>query len=441
MKIAVIGTGYVGLVTGACFAETGNHVTCVDVDQKKVSLLLDSKIPFFEPGLEPLVRRNIDSSRLHFTTDYDKAIDKAKVAFICVGTPSSEDGSADLTYVFDAAQSIAERSKNIVIAIKSTVPVGTRDRVKAFLEEKGFSNVVASNPEFLREGSAVQDCLKPDRVVVGVQDTSTQALFEDLYKPFVRTGNPILAMDSRSAELAKYSTNAYLAVRISFINEISQICEELGADIGQVRQALGADRRVGMQYLFPSVGWGGSCFPKDVKALIHFSAQAGLESVLPAASFTVNERQKKRFVQRIVHHFSSKGGIKGKTIGVWGGAFKANTDDVRESPALTVLDGLIDHGALIRLYDPSAMENLKLMYPKNIQFASSMEEASKDADALCVLTEWNEFRHPSFEDLSTQLREKTIFDGRNLYDPEVLRLLGFSYYRVGIGHGDVHPSS
>ncbi|MCB0326508.1 MAG: UDP-glucose/GDP-mannose dehydrogenase family protein [Bdellovibrionales bacterium] len=434
MKIAVIGTGYVGLVTGACFAETGNEVTCVDIDQSKVDLLRDGKIPFFEPGLENLVRRNIESGRLTFSTEYSLAITGAELALICVGTPSAEDGSADLSYVFDAAVSIAKASDSVLIAIKSTVPVGTRDRVKKLLEDEGFSHSVISNPEFLREGSAVQDCLKPDRVVVGIQNQKHKELLQDLYAPFVRSGNPVLFMDSRSAELAKYSTNAYLAVRISFINEISQICEELGANIDDVRKALGSDQRVGMQYLYPSVGWGGSCFPKDVKALVNFSESAGLSSILPSASFSVNQRQKQRFVDKIYRHFETLGGLEGKTIAVWGGAFKANTDDIRESPALTVIDAILDKGAKVYLYDPSAMDSLAANYGSKVTFGKNMWDILADADALCVLTEWNEFKHPDFSKLKSNMKESVIFDGRNLYDVSVLDSMGFVYHRVGVSY-------
>ncbi|MFH1262549.1 MAG: UDP-glucose/GDP-mannose dehydrogenase family protein [Pseudomonadota bacterium] len=433
MKIAVIGTGYVGLVTGACFAETGNDVTCVDADESKVSKLKKGEVPFYEPGLNEIVKRNVTEGRLKFLSDTARAAKEAEVSFICVGTPSAKDGSVDLSQVFEASRAVAAASEGkTILTIKSTVPPGTADRVASEIGEKLKLKLrVVSNPEFLREGSAVQDCLIPDRVVVGTEDEDLAALLKGLYHPFVRTGNPIFILDRKSAEMTKYASNALLAARISFINEISMLCERVGADVTRVRAAVGADHRIGMQYLFPSLGFGGSCFPKDVRGLAALAREKGMNPGMLQATLDANEAQKKNFVDKVLGHFAKKGGAAGKRVAIWGLAFKAKTDDIRESAALTVVDHLLKAKMRLTVFDPEAITNVKSVYEDRLEYAHSAYAALEGADALCVLTEWNQFRHPDFGQLKKLLRSPVIFDGRNLYHPETLAGMGFTYYSVG----------
>ncbi len=432
MKITVIGTGYVGLVTGACFAETGTQVTCIDIDEKKVERLKKGDIPFYEPGLSEIVLRNQEEGRLIFASNF-KEIKGSDITFICVGTPSRKDGSANLDYVFNVAKEIGGILDDVIVVIKSTVPVGTAAKVKKIFQDLNKTKVrVVSNPEFLREGSAVEDCLKPDRIVIGTDSNDVAKIFEKLYQPYVRTGNPIMCMDNVSAEMTKYVSNCILATRISFINEMSMLCEKVGADISKVRQAAGADHRIGTQYLFPSIGFGGSCFPKDVRALAslfrdHEMRANVLESVLLA-----NELQKKNFCRKIKDHFTKNGAaLANKKIAIWGAAFKARTDDIRESPALDVIDFLIKEEAKVFVYDPKANENVAQTYGSQITCVDDPYETLKDAQALCVLTEWNQFRQPDFEKIHAQLAQKVIFDGRNLYDPASMKEQGFEYYSIG----------
>jgi len=434
MNITIVGTGYVGLVTGACFAETGNHVTCVDMDQNKIDMLNRAEIPFYEPNLAELVERNIREKRLAFHVDLAFALKTAQVVFICVGTPSLESGAADLSQVFSAVEQVglSSKSKKLVLAIKSTVPVGTGDTAQQRLEKLGITTLsVVSNPEFLREGSAVQDCLLPDRVVIGTEEPTLAEFFKDLYRPYVRTGNPILIMDRRSAELSKYAGNAFLAMRIAFINEMSRLCEKLGADIRNVREAMGADHRIGMQYLFPSIGFGGSCFPKDVRALRHLMEENDLKPHLMHATLQSNEEQKLNFGARVVQALGGPQKCVGKKVAVWGAAFKAKTDDIRESASLTIMNHLLDAGVKICLHDPEAMANAKKNYGDRIAYAEGTYETLSDADALCVLTEWNQFRFPDFHKMKSMMRTPIVFDGRNLYNAQQMRTFGFDYYAVG----------
>ena len=440
MKIAVIGTGYVGLVTGTCFAETGNDVICVDTDQSKVDSLSKGEIPFYEPGLKELVTRNIEEGRLSFTTDTAAAVDHAVISFICVGTPSNEDGSADLSYVLQVADAVAESDGETILTVKSTVPVGTGDLVRSHLEKKGKAGLqVCSNPEFLREGAAVQDCLQPDRVVVGTNDRGVADTFRELYAPFVRTGNPLFVMDVRSAEMTKYAANSLLAMRISFMNEISMLCDQVGADITYVRQGIGSDHRIGPQYLFPSIGFGGSCFPKDVRALKSLAESKGVDPKLLTATLEVNDAQKVLFIKRIFDHFGGKPQAKGKRVALWGLAFKAKTDDIRESPALTVIDHLIEAEVDVVVYDPVASDNVEKMYGDKIEYGASAYEILFNADALCVLTEWNQFRHPDMKQIKERLNAPVVFDGRNLYDPQQMRADGFTYHSIGRPESAVPP--
>ncbi len=429
-----MGTGYVGLVTGACFAETGNDVVSLDIDTTKVARLTKGEIPFFEPGLSELVGRNVSESRLRFTANAKEALSDADCIFICVGTPSNADGSADLTAVFAATDSIVENAKKgTVLAAKSTVPIGTGDQIRKRLDQKKRSDIEnVSNPEFLREGTAVQDCLMPDRVVVGATQLEKVAdLFRELYAPFVRTGNPILLMDVRSAEMTKYAANAYLAMRISFINEMAMLCERVGADIGKVRNAIGADQRIGSHYLFPSIGFGGSCFPKDVRALIAVAKEEGMDPGLLQSTLEVNEIQGKEFISKIAKQFGGANGVKGKKFGIWGLSFKAKTDDIRESPALTIVDGLLALGGQLSVYDPAAMANVQAIYGAKLTYASSAYDAISGAEGLVLCTEWNQFRHPDFTKIKSLLKKPLIFDGRNLYDPTLLSKLDFTYVSIG----------
>jgi UDPglucose 6-dehydrogenase len=432
MKIAVVGTGYVGLVLGACLAENGNTVACVDKDADKVAMLRDGKVPIYEPGLEEMVRRNHGDERLSFTTELPAAVQAAEIVFIAVGTPQGEDGSADLTHVLDVAGAIGRAmNKYTVIVDKSTVPVGTAKRVHAVIAKETtqpFS--VVSNPEFLKQGAAVEDFMKPDRVVIGVDpgDDRAAALMKELYGPFTRTGAPIMMMDTASAELCKYAANSILASRISFMNEVANMCELVGADVDQVRRAIGADRRIGSSFLFPGVGYGGSCFPKDVKALIKSARDHGYDFKILHAVEAANQAQKERLVAKMLAYF---GNLKGKTIAVWGLAFKPRTDDMREAPAIVIIEGLLAQGASVRAYDPEATRTGRNVFGDRITFCEKSYDALAGADALAVVTEWNTFREPEFAKMRELMRSPVVFDGRNIYSPENMRTLGFTYFSIG----------
>jgi UDPglucose 6-dehydrogenase len=436
MRIAVVGTGYVGLVVGACFAETGNQVTCVDKDDAKVRALRRGKIPIFEPGLEELVRRNSSEKRLTFTKDLAGAVKKADVVFIAVGTPMGEDGSADLQHVLGAAREIARAMNGYkVIVDKSTVPVGTSEKVREVIRrETTHPFSVVSNPEFLKQGAAVDDFLKPDRVVIGATDPRAAELMVELYRPFTRTGAPIMVMDCASAELCKYAANAMLATRISFMNEIANVCELFGADVDQVRQAVATDKRIGPAFLFPGVGYGGSCFPKDVQAIVKFSADKKYKFRVLEAVEQVNKTQKQRLLVKLDAKFG-KGtkSLVGKTIALWGLAFKPRTDDMREAPAIPIIEGLLARGAKVQAYDPEAMHVARQLFGTKITYAKNAYRALVGADALLIVTEWNEFREPDFTKMKKTMKQPIIFDGRNLYQPEQLRELGFTYSSIGRG--------
>jgi len=430
LKIGVVGTGYVGLVVGACLAENGNSVTCVDNNPAKVDALKRGEIPIYEPGLNEMIPRNVSGDRLRFTTDLPEAVRTSEVLFIAVGTPQDEDGSADLTYVVQVAEGIAKAIDGFkVIVTKSTVPVGTAALVKktiGALTKHPFA--VVSNPEFLKEGTAVDDFLKPDRVVIGIDDPKVETIMRTLYEPFVRTGNPILVMDHASAELTKYAANAMLAARISFMNEVANLCDRLGADVRQVRLGMGTDARIGASFLFPGIGYGGSCFPKDVKALIHTGAAAGMEMSLVKAIDAVNDRQKRVLLPRLRAFL---GGLEGKVIAVWGLAFKPRTDDLREAPALALIEAILEEGGAVRAYDPKAMGAAKRVFGDRVTFTSRSYEAAEGADALVVATEWNEFREPDFARIKESMRRPAIFDGRNIYKPASVREHGFHYEGIG----------
>ena len=430
MKIAVIGTGYVGLVAGACFAENGNEVICVDKDASKVRTLQRGRIPIYEPGLEELVRRNRSEKRLTFTTNLSRGVRASQIIFIAVGTPTGEDGSADLRHVLDVAREIAHVMNGYkVIVDKSTVPVGTAQRV-ADVVKKGTQHPfsVVSNPEFLKQGAAIDDFMKPDRVVIGADDSRAAEIMRELYAPFTRTGAPIMMMDTASAELCKYAANAMLATRISFMNEVANVCEVVGADVDHVRRAVAADRRIGPSFLFPGVGYGGSCFPKDVKALTQFAASKNYDFQILKAVEGVNERQKVRLLVKMKQHFGS---LKGKRIAVWGLAFKPKTDDMREAPAVPLVNGLLDAGATVVAYDPEAMKVAKEIFGTRVQFADKGYAALAGADALAIVTEWSEFREPDWSKIRKLMKGAVIFDGRNLYNPDHLRGLGFTYHSMG----------
>jgi UDPglucose 6-dehydrogenase len=431
MKIAVVGTGYVGLVAGAGFAESGNDVICVDKDTAKVAMLRRGKIPIYEPGLEEIVKRNKSEGRLVFTTDLAKAVRAAEVCFIAVGTPQGEDGSADLRHVMTVARDIARAMNGYkVIVDKSTVPVGTAEKVREVVRrETTHPFSVVSNPEFLKQGAAVDDFMKPDRVVIGAEDPRAAEIMVKLHKPFTRTGAPIMVMDCASAELSKYAANAMLATKISFMNEIANVCDLFGADVDRVRQAVGSDRRIGSSFLFPGVGFGGSCFPKDVKALVRFSADQKYDFKILKAVDTVNDLQKRVLVKRVEAHFG--GTLKGKTIAVWGLAFKPKTDDMREAPAIPIIESLLAKGAKVQAYDPEAMKTAKGIFGGKVTYAAKNYDALKGADALVVVTEWQEFREPDFARMKKLMREPVIFDGRNIYQPESMKALGFTYSSIG----------
>jgi UDPglucose 6-dehydrogenase len=430
MKIAVVGTGYVGLVSGTCFAETGNDVICVDIDQSKVERLSNGQITIFEPGLEVLFKRNLKEGRLQFTTNLEEAIKDSLVIFLALPTPPGEDGSADLRYVLGVADHLGKIMTDYkVIVDKSTVPVGTADRVHAAIAAnyKGEFDVV-SNPEFLREGFAVEDFMKPDRVVIGTSSNRARKIMEELYLPFVRQGNPILFMDERSAELTKYAANSFLATKISFMNEIANLCELLGADVDQVRIGIGSDDRIGKRFLFPGIGYGGSCFPKDVKALVKSASDAKYNFKILDSVMEVNEAQKSALVPKIKSFFQND--LKGKHFAIWGLSFKPDTDDIREAPALHVIEALLEAGATVTAYDPEAMDNVKRLGLK-IQFADEQYAALDQADALVICTEWGVFRNPDFDKMSKTIKTKTIFDGRNLYTLDQMKKLGFGYFSIG----------
>lgn len=437
MEIAVVGTGYVGLVTGTCFAETGNNVTCVDIDANKVTRMQNGEIPIYEPHLDVLFDRNIREGRLHFTTDLKSAIDKASIIFLALPTPPGEDGSADLKYVLGVAQDLGKIITDYkVIVDKSTVPVGTADKVKdaVALNAKVPFDIV-SNPEFLREGFAVDDFMKPDRVVVGTNSARARKVMEDLYKPFTRQGNPIIFMDERSAELTKYAANAFLAAKISFMNEIANFCEKVGADVDAVRIGMGSDTRIGKRFLFPGIGYGGSCFPKDVQALYHSGIEEHYEFKILKSVMKVNERQKTILLGPILDYF--KQSVTNKTIAIWGLAFKPDTDDIREAPALYMIEHLLEAGANLVAYDPEAMNNVKNMGKYKITYAQDQYSALEGADALLICTEWSAFRNPDFDKISAKMPSKVIFDGRNLFDLDKMRELG--YYYKSIGRETVQP--
>ena len=432
MKITVVGTGYVGLVSGTCFAETGNQVVCVDIDANKVQKMQNGEVPIFEPGLEILFERNTKQGRLTFTTNLEEGIKDAEVIFLALPTPPGADGSADLSFVLKVASDLSTLITDYkVIVDKSTVPVGTAEKVHAALvknlDESLFD--VVSNPEFLREGVAVDDFMKPDRVVIGTSSEKAQEVMLRLYEPFVRQGNPIILMDERSAEMTKYAANSYLATRITFMNEIANLCDRLGANVDMVRKGMGSDDRIGKRFLFPGVGYGGSCFPKDVQALAKTAKEASYEFRILNSVMSVNEDQKKILSQRIINYFG--GNVEGKTIAVWGLAFKPNTDDIREAPALTIIDDLLSAGASIKTFDPEGMENVKQIYGDKIQFCSSQYEALENADALAIVTEWQVFRTPDFDKIKELLINPAVFDGRNVFDVDRMRKLGFYYESIG----------
>jgi UDPglucose 6-dehydrogenase len=439
MKLAIIGTGYVGLVTGTCLADSGNDVSCVDIDQDKIERLERGDIPIYEPGLSELVLRNAAAGRLKFTTNTADAVRNARLVFIAVGTPTcdsdsaggGEKGAADLKYVWGAAESIAPHlSADAIVVIKSTVPPGTNAKLFSLLQRFTSRRVdVASNPEFLKEGAAINDFQYPDRVVIGVRTPEAEGALSELYSPFLRTDKPLLVMTPESAELTKYVANALLSTKISFINEMANLCEKIGGDINDVRRGIGHDRRIGFAFLFPGVGYGGSCFPKDVRALSHLARQLGIDPLLLDAVDEVNNRQKHTLAQKIEKHFD--GHLAGKQFAIWGLAFKPKTDDIREAPALTLIDFLLERGAKVAVHDPEAMDNVKAQYGERIVYVNSPIDALEGADALAINTEWGEFRNPDFAEMKRRMRSSVIFDGRNLYDGEAIRSHGFTYYSIG----------
>ena len=431
MKIAVVGTGYVGLVTGTCFAETGNDVTCVDIDKSKVEKLSNGQITIYEPGLEKLFLRNLREERLRFTTSLEDGIKDAQIIFLALPTPPGEDGSADLKYIIGVSDHLGKILTDYkVIVDKSTVPVGTAEKVRATVA-KNFNGEfdVVSNPEFLREGVAVDDFMKPDRVVIGASSERARKVMGELYNPFVRQGNPIIFMDERSAELTKYAANSFLATKITFMNEIALLCEKLNADVDMVRRGIGSDERIGKRFLFPGIGYGGSCFPKDVQALVKSSTEVNYDFKILNAVMDINEKQKLHLIPKIERYFNKN--LKGKKFALWGLAFKPNTDDIREAPALYMIDSLLKAGATISAFDPEAMANVKQVVGDKITYAENQYDCLKDADALIIATEWSEFRTPNFLKMVTSLKNRVIFDGRNLFDTTAIRELGFYYESVG----------
>lgn len=434
MNISVIGTGYVGLVTGACFAGSGNNVICVDIDEEKINSLKKGQVTFYEPGLEDVVKKNIKEQRLHFTTDLDYAVKNSLIVLIAVGTPPKADGSADTSAVLSVAQSIGKSLNDFkVVVTKSTVPVGTTEMIRD--EIKKVTDVdfdVASNPEFLKEGAAVEDFMKPDRVLIGVENESTGEILKELYAPFMRSSDRALVVSIRSSELAKYTANAMLATRISFMNEIANLCEVVGANISEVRVAIGSDDRIGRHFLFPGIGYGGSCFPKDVKALIDIGSKYGSELHVCKATDEVNTKQKEHFWKKIENYF--EGQLEGKKISIWGISFKPKTDDIREAPSLFIIEKLLSSGASVTVHDPVAIDNAKAHFGDKVNYADSNYSACEGADALVINTEWNEYRQPDFQKLKKLMNGNVIFDGRNLYKPDTLREIGLKYFGVGIGN-------
>jgi UDPglucose 6-dehydrogenase len=432
MNLAVIGTGYVGLVTGTCFAETGNNVICVDIDVNKVEKLRNGEITIYEPGLENLFERNTKQGRLKFTTDLKEAVDAAQIIFLALPTPPGEDGSADLSYIMGVAKQLSLLIKDYKVIIdKSTVPVGTAEKVHAIIAEHASENLfdVVSNPEFLREGVAVEDFLKPDRVVIGTNSERARKIMKQLYEPFVRQGNPIYFMDERSAEMTKYAANSYLATRISFMNEIANLCERVGANVDMVRMGMGSDSRIGKRFLFPGVGYGGSCFPKDVQALAKTANDFAYDFNILNAVMGVNDKQRYTLADKIKAYFGDT--LSGRTIGIWGLAFKPNTDDIREAPALYTIEALLEAGASVKAFDPEAMENIQRYFGDRIELCKDQYEVLINADALAIITEWSVFRTPSFQVMKELMKNEIIFDGRNLYDLELMADHGFHYHSIG----------
>ena len=432
----MIGTGYVGLVTGTCFAESGNDVVCVDTNEKKINDLLEGNIPIYEPGLDVLVKRNFNNERLSFTTKIEEAVDKSLLLFIAVGTPPDEDGSADLSHVLAVAKSIGQCMKEYrIIVDKSTVPVGTAQLVKKTIQEEldkrgvKIEFDVVSNPEFLKEGNAIDDFMKPDRVVVGCDNVRTGEIMKELYSPFVRTGKPILVMDVASAEMTKYAANAMLATKISFMNDIANLCERLGVDVAQVRQGIGSDSRIGYSFIFPGPGYGGSCFPKDVQAIVKTGEKHGYKLEILSAVESVNNRQKKVLFDKLKRRFGEE--LKNKTIAVWGLAFKPNTDDMREAPSIVLIKNLIAEGCKVKAYDPEASKEAYKIFGDKIEYMKKQYSALEDADALVIVTEWNEFRRPDFDKIKSLLKQPVIMDGRNLFDPKKMAEIGFEYEGIG----------
>lgn len=437
LKVAIVGTGYVGLVTGTCLAEVGMQVTCIDIDQRKIDGLKAGKMPIYEPGLEEMVTKNFERGKLHFSTDLASSIQGADVAFIAVGTPPGEDGSADLKYVIGVAEEIG-RSMNdyLVVVTKSTVPVGTAEKVRNAVStelKKRDANLdfdVASNPEFLKEGAAIDDFLKPDRIVIGVESTRAEDVLKKLYKPFVLNGHPIISMDIPSAEMTKYAANAMLATKISFMNDVANLCEIMGADVNMVRKGIGSDPRIGNKFIYPGIGYGGSCFPKDVKALVKTASENGYEMQVLKAVESVNDKQKSVLFHKVLAHYN--GNIKGKTFAIWGLSFKPKTDDMREAPSLVIIDLLLKAGAIVKVHDPVAMQEASHSLKDSVSYCDKQEDALNNADALCIVTEWPEFRSPDFRELHEKLNDKVIFDGRNIYDANEVRDAGFTYYGIGV---------
>ncbi|OGQ17920.1 MAG: UDP-glucose 6-dehydrogenase [Deltaproteobacteria bacterium RIFCSPHIGHO2_02_FULL_40_11] len=432
MEIAVIGTGYVGLVAGTCFSETGNHVTCVDTNAAKISVLQKGHVPFYEPGLEDLIHRNAKKERLHFTTDTATAIQEASIIFIAVGTPQGENGASDLKYVLNVAETIGKNlNEHKFIVLKSTVPIGTHQKVKEIIQKNTNQSFdIVSNPEFLKEGSAIDDFLRPERVVIGTSSSKAIEVMKELYEPFTRSGNPILVTDNMSAELSKYACNSFLATKISFMNEMANLCEKVGANILDVKKAMTTDSRIGTKFLYPGVGYGGSCFPKDVQALLATSKNLNMPLKIVEATEKVNEAQKELLFQKSKTYF--KGDLKGKTAAIWGLAFKPNTDDMREAPSLNIIRSLLDHGVIIKVYDPVAQNTAKHIFEDRLLYHENEYNCAKDADMLFILTEWNEFRNPDFKKLKKLLKQPVIFDGRNLFHPAQLKKEGFYYEGIGL---------
>jgi UDPglucose 6-dehydrogenase len=432
MRVGVIGTGYVGLVTGVCFAEMGNDVTLMDIDENKIAGLIEGKIPIYEPGLEQMLLRNVMEKRLHFTTDLEATVDGSLINFIAVGTPPRSDGCADLSQVFSVAREIGRAIKTYKIVVtKSTVPVGTTEKVREIIaQETSHPFDVASNPEFLKEGNAIEDCMKPDRVVIGVNDVRVGEILKELYSSFVRTGKPILVMDIPSSEMTKYAANGLLATKISFVNELSKLCEIMGADIEMVRSGMGSDPRIGPHFLFAGLGYGGSCFPKDVEALTHTARENGMQLGILESVQQANKFQRDHFVNKILSHYGGSS-IEGKLFALWGLSFKPRTDDIREAPALDVIRALKSRGALVRAFDPVAMEKAGEILGDSIEYAPGNYECLEGADALIIVTEWNEFRHPDFDKIKELLVEPVIFDGRNIYNKSRMLERGFAYYSIG----------